>query len=185
MTSQTKFHNLRNWLSVAINLLFSAQFPDYWTNQSPHDDVIKWKHCPRYWPFVRGIHRSPVNSPHKGQWHGSLMFSLICVGINGWVNNLEAGDLRRYRAHYDVIVMAPNHSHRLVIIHVVCVLHLYQTVSNTSVRWTPAETFGALLAKLLSGCDSAICLTKCNAMHSKILWNIEKDFQNRLNAFCF
>ena len=33
-----------------------------------HDGVIKWKHFPRYWPFVRGIHRSPVNSPHKGQW---------------------------------------------------------------------------------------------------------------------
>ena len=31
-----------------------------------HDDVIKWKHFPRYWPFVRGIHRSPVNSPYKG-----------------------------------------------------------------------------------------------------------------------
>ena len=44
----------------------------------------------------------PVNSPHKGQWRGALMFSLICVWINGWVNNPEAGDLRRYRAHYDV-----------------------------------------------------------------------------------
>ena len=33
------------------------------------------------------------------------MFSLICVRINGWVNNGEAGDLRRNRAHYDVIVM--------------------------------------------------------------------------------
>ena len=52
-----------------------------------------------------GIHRSPVNSPHKGQWRGALMFSLICVWINGWINNREAGDLRRYRAHYDVIVM--------------------------------------------------------------------------------
>ena len=70
-----------------------------------HDDVIKWKHFPRYWPFVRGIHRSPVNSPHKGQWRGALMFSLICVWINSWVNNGEAGDLRRYRAHYDVTVM--------------------------------------------------------------------------------
>ena len=39
-----------------------------------HDDVIKWKHFPRYWPFVRGIHRPPVNSPHKGQWRGALMF---------------------------------------------------------------------------------------------------------------
>ena len=70
-----------------------------------HDDVIKWKPFPCYWPFVRGIHRSPVNSPHKGQWRGALMFSLICVWINGWVNNREAGDLRRYRARYDVIVM--------------------------------------------------------------------------------
>ena len=80
-----------------------------------HDDVIKWKHFPRYWPFVRGIHRSPVNSPHKGQWRGALMFSLICVWINSWVNNGEAGDLRRfetiscslwrYRAHYDVLIM--------------------------------------------------------------------------------
>ena len=65
----------------------------------------KWKHFPRYWPFVRGIHRSPVNSPHKGQWRGTLMFSLNCVWINGWVNNGETGDLRRYRAHYDVTVM--------------------------------------------------------------------------------
>ena len=72
---------------------------------SCHDDVIKWKHFPRYWPFVWGIHRSPVNSPPKGQWHGAFMFTLICTWINRWVNNREAGDLRRYRAHYDVIVM--------------------------------------------------------------------------------
>ena len=70
-----------------------------------HDDVIKWKHFPRYWPFVRGIHRSPVNSPHKGQWRGAVMFSLICTWINSWVNNPEAGELRRHRAHCDVSVM--------------------------------------------------------------------------------
>ena len=70
-----------------------------------HDDVIKWKHFPRYWPFVRGIHRSPVNSSLKGQWRGALMFSLICARINGWVNNGEAGDLRRYRVHCDVMTM--------------------------------------------------------------------------------
>ena len=73
-----------------------------------HDDVIKWKHFPRYWPFVRGIQRFPVNSPHKGQWHGALMFSLICVWINGWVNNREAVDLRRYLAHYDAISTIEN-----------------------------------------------------------------------------
>ena len=70
-----------------------------------HDDVIKWKHFPRYWPFVREIHRSPVNFPHKGQWRGALMFALIYVWINGWVNNREAGDLRRNHTHYDVMVM--------------------------------------------------------------------------------
>ena len=70
-----------------------------------HDDVIKWKHFSRYWPFVRGIHRSPVNSPHKVQWGRALMFSLIYARIDGWVNNREAGDLRRHPAHYDVIVM--------------------------------------------------------------------------------
>ena len=70
-----------------------------------HDDVIKWEHFPRYWPFVQGIHRSPVNSRHKGQWPGALMFSLIYVWINGWVNNHKAGDLRRHCADYDVNVM--------------------------------------------------------------------------------
>ena len=67
-----------------------------------HNDVIKWKHFPRYWPFVRGIHRSPVNSPHKGQWHWALCFSLIYYWTNVWVNDRETGDLRRHCAHHDV-----------------------------------------------------------------------------------
>ena len=64
-----------------------------------HDDVIKWKHFPRYWSWL------PANSPYKGQWRGAWMFSLICTWINGCVNNRAAGDLRRHRAHYDVSVM--------------------------------------------------------------------------------
>ena len=67
----------------------------YWS--SSHDDVIKWKHFLRYWPFVRRIHRS--------RWRGALMFSLICTRINGWVNNVEAGDFIRNLAHYYVTVM--------------------------------------------------------------------------------
>ena len=70
-----------------------------------HDDVIKWKHFPRYWPFVRRIHRSPVNSPHNDQCRGALIYSLTHAWINVWVNNREAGDLRPHRAHYDVIVI--------------------------------------------------------------------------------
>ena len=72
---------------------------------SIHNDVIKWKLFPRYWSYVSGIHRPLVNSPHNGQWRGVLMFTLICAWISGWVNNRGAGDLRRYRAHYDVTVM--------------------------------------------------------------------------------
>ena len=68
-----------------------------------------WRHqmetFPRNRPFVRGIHRSPVNSPHKGQWREALMFSLICTRINDWVNTREAGDLRLDRAQYDINVM--------------------------------------------------------------------------------
>ena len=59
----------------------------------------------RYWSFVRGIHRSPGNSPHKGQWPTALRFSLTCARISDSVNNREADYLRRHRAHYDVIVM--------------------------------------------------------------------------------
>ena len=78
-------------------------FSVYW---DLHDDVIKRKHLPRNWPFVREIHRSPVNFSHKGQWRGALMFSLIYTWINDWVNNREGGDLRRQHGHYDVIVMS-------------------------------------------------------------------------------
>ena len=72
-----------------------------------HDDVIKWNHFLRYWPLVRGIHRSPVHSPHKGQWWWALMF-FIWAWTNCWVNNRDAGDLRRYRVHYDFAVIYMN-----------------------------------------------------------------------------
>ena len=48
--------------------------------------------------LVRGIYRSPVNSLHKDQWR-------TCAWINGWVNDRDAGDLRRHRTHHDVTVM--------------------------------------------------------------------------------
>ena len=111
-----KMKTILNWIdlspcwdwnkSVLVKEVLVVYWCDWVANISPfNDDVIKWKHFPRNWPFVRGIHRSPVKSPHKGQWRGALMFSLICVWINGWVNDREAGDLRRYRAHYDVTVI--------------------------------------------------------------------------------
>ena len=98
-----------------------------------HDDVIKWKHFPRYWPFVRGIHRSPVNSPHEGQWRGALMFTLICARINGWVNNREAGDLRRYRSHYDVIVMQRYMFKEIAAHHYVCLWVNFSSIKPSSI----------------------------------------------------
>ena len=74
---------------------------------------MKWKHLPCYRPFVRGIHRSPVDSPHKGHWRGTLMFSLIWAWTNDWANNEDAGDLRHHRVHYDVTVMVEDKTPRV------------------------------------------------------------------------
>ena len=70
-----------------------------------HDDVIKWKHFRRNWPFVRKFIGPRWIPRTNGQWRGALVFSLTCVWINVWVNNGEAGVSRRHRTHYDVIVM--------------------------------------------------------------------------------
>ena len=71
--------------------------------------VAWWRHQMETFSALLAIRAGnspvPLNSPHKGQWRGALVFSLICVWINGWVNNRAAGDLRRHRGHYDVNVM--------------------------------------------------------------------------------
>ena len=93
------WENVRRDINSALNYEFSNYL-------FIHDGVNKWKHFPTYWPFVWGIHWSPVNSPHKGQWRGALVFPLICTWMNGWESNRDAGDLRRQRAHYDVTVIS-------------------------------------------------------------------------------
>ena len=74
-----------------------TQFTSWWRHQMETFSALL--------ALCAGNSPVPVNSPHKGQWRGALMFSLICVWINGWVNNRGAGDLRRHRGHYDVMVM--------------------------------------------------------------------------------
>ena len=87
-----------------------------------------------------------VNSPHKGQWRGGLMFSLICVWTNGWVNNREAGDLRCHRAHYDVIIMFsqppsngcvidPNHKSHSALVPYPTVHHSEQKYTHFCSEW--------------------------------------------------
>ena len=114
-----------------------------------HDDVIKWKHFPPYWPFVRGIHRSPVNSPHKGQWRGALMFSLICVWINGWANSREASDMRRYRAHYDVTVMVRYNAFHKMCTRFYCAL--FGLRCRLSLLDNSCESFAQILYGCLTG----------------------------------
>ena len=89
ITLATQHQHLWPWQTPTRTCMPShgpLQMPVWWQCRKYirniiHDDVIKWKHFPRYWPFVRGIHRPPVNSPHKDQLHGALMFSLICAWI--------------------------------------------------------------------------------------------------------
>ena len=73
------------------------------TSHHSHDDVIKWKHLRVTGP-LSGEPTGHRWIPHKGQWRGTLTFSLICTWTNGWVNNRDAGDLRRHRAPYDITV---------------------------------------------------------------------------------
>ena len=108
-----------------VNMTFSWTLYLECNNSSTYDDVIKWKYFPRYWPFVRGIHRSPVDLSHKGLWRGALMFSFI----NGWANTREAGDLRRHRAHYDVTVMY------IVTLHIGLQPYRMHRVSRWSGEW--------------------------------------------------
>ena len=87
-----------------------------------HDDVIKWKHFPRYWLFLRGIHRSPVNSPYKGQWRGALMFfnlhpnKRLSKHSRGWWFETPLSPLWRHRNENDTLeatyfVCTPWYSH--------------------------------------------------------------------------
>ena len=78
-----------------------------------HEDVIKWKHFPPNWPFVRGIHRSPVDFPSQGSVTRSfgVFFDLHLnkrSWTNGWANNGDAGNLRHYRTYFDVPAMIWN-----------------------------------------------------------------------------
>ena len=108
-----------------------------------HDDVIKWKHFSRYWPFVPPgnspvtgeFHSWPVNSPQKGQRREALMFSLICAWTNTWVNNRDAGDLRCHRTAYDVTVLNLQLFTSFVNIHILHVRYLLMLHGCSSLLW--------------------------------------------------
>ena len=88
-----------------------AFYADIWSHPGHYlVDPYTWPWSPNgqdhIWPWkFNDTAACTVKSPHKGQWCGALMFSLPCAWINDWVNNREAGDLRRYRGHYGVNAM--------------------------------------------------------------------------------
>ena len=108
---------IRITLSFSVVTIALLPFLTVATRNNIYDGVIKWKHFPLNCLCV-GNSQITVNSPHKGQWRGALMFSLICTRTNVWVNNRDAGDLRLHWAHYDITVM-----------------RRYITVSSNCVAW--------------------------------------------------
>ena len=72
----TVFCTLLRWEDLRMDFVNKNAMLRLHTKQNKNDDVIKWKHSPGYLTFVRGIHRSQVNSPHKGQWRGAWCFLL-------------------------------------------------------------------------------------------------------------
>ena len=137
-------------------------------------------HFPRYWPFVRGIHRSPVNSPHKGQWRGALVFSLICVRINGWVNNREAGDFRRYRAHYDVTVIRKAIPDFIVTFWHLC--EICSLISQICVTTTAKNKSALVQARVWRRIDHMF--HKATVSDSQLRWILQLNRGNSVTGLC-
>ena len=107
---RTCFYQFMAWQwSMNIIYIYKIILTTRWCTVTRHKRWVLswWRHQMETFSallaFVRGIHRSPVNSPHKSQWRGGLMFPLI--RIHDCANIREADDSRRQRAHYDVTEM--------------------------------------------------------------------------------
>ena len=97
------------WTGPREVIYFGTYLPNLvrWTMPciTRHDDVMTWEGFPHYWPFSWWRHQMETLSASLAICAGNSWFTLICARINGWVNNREAGDLRRRCTHYDAIVM--------------------------------------------------------------------------------
>ena len=96
----------RTWWPVASTTIVTGSY-----STSRHDDVIKWKHFPRYWPFVRGIHRWPMDSPHKAS--DAERWCLFYRRLNKWLSKQSWGwwfetpsrSLWRHRNGFAIVVV--------------------------------------------------------------------------------
>ena len=138
-----------------------------------------------------------MNSPHKGQWRGALMFSLVCAWINCWVNNHEASDLRRHRSHYDVTLMKKGAENRIIKpMHLMLVISelpkltqqecIYfvqlRSYTGTIYAFNPLwpgdviwwHTCGSTLAQVMACCLMEQAITWNNDLSSSVLWHLAK-----------
>ena len=129
-------------LSIHIYIIKKSYSPFYQIYRPTYDITmtfwvsLSWCHWMETFTALlalcEGNHRSLVDFPHKGQWRGALMFSLICTWTNVWANNRDAGELRRHCAHYDIIVMYPFSLYPLsvIIIHLCWIIHTWLCIPS-------------------------------------------------------
>ena len=117
IVSVSWYHAILHWHVKGYRQLSNDMSPVVQQNYEPQHVVklrniwwtfwSRWRHQMETFSALLALcaGNSPVTGefPAQGQWSGVLIFSLICAWINGKVNNHEAGDFRRHRAHYDVI----------------------------------------------------------------------------------
>ena len=119
-----------------------------------HYDVIKWKHVSLYWSFVRGIHRWPMDSPHKGKWSVALMFSQICPLANRGSFPLHINSYRFFNSD-----RWRNNIEKLSALLVVCERN--PTVSHTKQQYRTFDVFFIVCLSKQSSCrwfDTYKCL---------------------------
>ena len=80
MFNSTRFVFLPTEITIPLTYIYNGIIKNSVSLTTDHDDVIKWKYFPSNWPFVRAIHLWPVNTPHKGQWHG--LWPLLLTSFN-------------------------------------------------------------------------------------------------------
>ena len=134
----------------------------------------------RYWSFMRW----PVNSPHKGQWRGDLIFSLVCDWMDGWVNDREADELRRHRIHYEVIVMWGSTCPVKCAVLLVCLAIVTSSLEQRNICWLECHTKIYNVARAQRSWHSKPNVIYSNALGSTHTYtsNISYQFMPKLNA---
>ena len=149
-----------------------------------HKDIIKWKHFPHYWPFVKGIHQSPMDSPHKGQWCRAPMFYLIGAWTNNSANNWDTSDLNHHCAHHVITVMFPCFSDLVTFPNSENLETQSDHTSSPSNRfkhylWINLSSFTYLATKMKFNSNSATLgftyLVKATGPYIPSIWHVSKE----------